>query len=152
MEWLTQNWPHITSNVIAAAALVFSALAFRESKRRRELSEKIESARQRDAQRAGLRCVFERITTSGHFQFSFVLCNDGPAAASEIKVELDGKAISEHEGLVVDPEVPSELASGEKFPCCQLARLGDRNGHTGKLRWKDGSGELQEQPISFRPW
>ena len=151
--WLTQNWPHITSNLIALGAIVISILAFRQSKRRTELSEMTQSARQRDSLRASLRCEFEEfsIGASFHRQFNLWLCNDGPADASGIEIELDGRPIDELSELVVDLTVPDELASGAKFRCGRLVPEADRSIHSGKLRWKDGSGESQEAPISFKP-
>ena len=156
MEWLTQNWLHITSNAIAALALFVAFHSFRESKRLRELAEKIESDRQRDLLRACLRCEFEEFSIGAggakfHNQFYLWLLNDGPAVAFGIEIELDGRPIRELSGLVVDWAVPGELASGAKFKCCRLVPGADRSSHSGKLRWKDGSDESQETPISFKP-
>ena len=149
MEWLTQNWPHI----LAVAAIVISILAFRQSKRRTELAEKIESDRQRDARRADLRCMFEETpgVTAGYKQFEIILRNYGPAVASEIDIELDGRHIRELSDLVVDWVIPGELASGTKTKIGRLVPGQDRGSHSGKLRWKDDSGESREAPIFFKP-
>ena len=105
-----------------------------------------ESDRRRDSLRARLRWDFEKFLIGTSRAINLWLCNDGPAVASGIEIELDGRPVG-HSDLVARLEVPSELDRGARFKCGVLISGEDRSIHTVKLRWKDGSGEPQEKSI-----
>src|SRR4051794_39432283 len=77
----------------------------------------------------------------GQRMYEFVISNNGPGKARDIKVMLDGKPLHEHPVMANQPEKPDRMSAGSvlKYPFCPS--MDNPAPDTVRIEWNDDSGE-----------